>query len=71
MQEKARAFAEKYVLGYGHSSVAEHGVVHLALEDVSIIASKLIEDARLASYTEKSTRYVAFDPSKVYYPASV
>jgi thymidylate synthase ThyX len=71
LQERARAFAEKYVLGYGHSSVAEHGVVHLALEDVSIIASKLIEDARLASYTEKSTRYVAFDPTKVYYPANV
>ncbi len=71
LQERARAFAEKYVLGYGHSSVAEHGVVHLALEDVSIVASKLIEDARLASYTEKSTRYVAFDPDKAYYPANV
>lgn len=71
LQERARAFAEKYVLGYGHSSVAEHGVVHLALEDISILASKLIEDGRLASYTEKSTRYVAFDPSKVYYPKRV
>ncbi len=71
LQERARAFAEKYVLGYGHSSVAEHGMVHLALEDVSIIASKLIEDARLASYTEKSTRYVAFDPDKAYYPPRV
>ena len=71
LQKKARAFAEKYVLGYGHSSVAEHGVVHLALEDISILASKLVEDARLASFTEKSTRYVAFDPSKVYYPLAV
>ena len=71
IQERARAFAERYVLGYGHSSVAEHGVVHLALEDVSILASKLIEDARLASFTEKSTRYVAFDPTKVHYPPAV
>jgi thymidylate synthase ThyX len=71
LQEKARTFAEKYVLGYGHGSVAEHGCVHLAIEDVSIIASKLIEDARLASYTEKSTRYVAFDPQKMYYPPKV
>jgi len=71
LQERARAFAEKYVLGYGHSSVAEHGCVHLALEDVSILASKLVEDARLASYTEKSTRYVAFDPSKVHVPDSI
>lgn len=71
LQERARAFAEKYVLGYGHGSVAEHGCVHLALEDVSIIASKLVEDGRLASYTEKSTRYVAFDRSKIYYPPTV
>ena len=71
IQDRARTFAEKYVLGYGHSSVAEHGCVHLALEDISIIASKLIEDSRLASFTEKSTRYVAFDPTKVFYPPAV
>lgn len=70
-QEKARAFHEKYVVGYGHASVAEHAVVKLGIENVSILASKLIEDARLASYTEKSTRYVPFDPSKAYYPENV
>ncbi|APR81211.1 Thymidylate synthase thyX [Minicystis rosea] len=59
--DKARAFHEKWVVGYGHASVAEHAVVHLAIENVSIVASKVIEDARLASYTEKSTRYVVFD----------
>lgn len=61
--EKARAFHEKWVVGYGHASVAEHAVVHLAVENVSIIASKAIEDLRLGSYTEKSTRYVVFDQS--------
>jgi len=60
-EDKARAFHEKWVVGYGHSSVAEHAVVHLAVEDVSIVASKVIEDLRLGSYTEKSTRYVVFD----------
>lgn len=59
--EKARSFHEKWVVGYGHSSVAEHAVVHLAIENVSIVASKVIEDLRLGSYTEKSTRYVVFD----------
>lgn len=58
--DKARKFHEKWVVGYGHSSVSEGAVVHLALENVSIIASKIIEDARLASFTEKSTRYVIF-----------
>jgi thymidylate synthase ThyX len=66
--EKARAFHEKWVVGYGHASVAEHAVVHLAIEDVSILASKAIEEARLASYTEKSTRYVRFDTSRVVVP---
>jgi thymidylate synthase ThyX len=68
---KAKAFHEKWVVGYGHSSVAEHAVIKLALENVSILASKLIEDSRLASYTEKSTRYVAFDPTKAHYPRNV
>jgi thymidylate synthase ThyX len=62
--EKARAFHEKWVVGYGHASVAEHAVVHLAIEDVSIVVSKLIEDLRLGSYTEKSTRYVMWDDSR-------
>jgi thymidylate synthase ThyX len=66
-QEKARQFHEKWVVGYGHASVAEHAVAHLAIEDVSIVASKVIEDMRLASYTEKSTRYVEFDTAH-YYP---
>lgn len=70
-QEKARAFHEKWVVGYGHGSVAEHAVVKLAVENVSILASKLIEDCRLASYTEKSTRYVTFDPSRAMYPENV
>src|SRR5439155_21507617 len=63
-REKARQFHEKWVVGYGHASVAEHAVAHVAIEDVSIIATKIIEDTRLASYTEKSTRYVLFDGEK-------
>ncbi len=64
-QEKARAFHEKWVVGYGHSSVAEHAVVHLAVERCSILAAKALEEARLAAYTEKSTRYVRFDSTSL------
>jgi thymidylate synthase ThyX len=60
-QDKARAFHEKWVVGYGHSSVAEHAVVHLAVEGASILAAKALEECRLGAYTEKSTRYVRFD----------
>jgi thymidylate synthase ThyX len=64
-RRKAKEFHEKWVVGYGHASVAEHAVAHVAIEEVSILASKVIEDARLASYTEKSTRYVRF-PRRYY-----
>ena len=56
-QEKAADFHERWVLGYGHASVAEHAVVHLAVENVSRLACDTLEDNRLASYTEKSSRY--------------
>ncbi len=65
-KRKAKEFHEKWVVGYGHASVAEHAVAHLAVEDVSIVASKVLEDNRLASFTEKSTRYVVFDRDKFY-----
>lgn len=55
--ESSAQFHEKWVVGYGHASVAEHAVLHLALENVSRIAIEAIESSRLASYTEKSTRY--------------
>lgn len=55
--ESSAQFHEKWVVGYGHASVAEHAVLHLALENVSRVAAEAIESNRLASYTEKSTRY--------------
>ncbi|PIU21488.1 MAG: hypothetical protein COT15_01975 [Candidatus Diapherotrites archaeon CG08_land_8_20_14_0_20_34_12] len=69
--ESAKSFHEKWVVGYGHSSVAEHAVASIAFEDVSIIASKVIEDNRLASYTEKSTRYQVFDRNRYYKPKKI
>jgi len=56
-ETKSAEFHEKWVVGYGHASVAEHAVLSMAIENVSILAAKAIEDNRLASYTEKSTRY--------------
>jgi len=55
--ESSAKFHEKWVVGYGHASVAEHAVLHIALENVSRVAIESIESNRLASYTEKSTRY--------------
>ncbi|HUU45475.1 MAG TPA: FAD-dependent thymidylate synthase, partial [Acidobacteriota bacterium] len=69
-EAKSAKFHERWVVGYGHASVAEHAVLSIALENVSILAAKAIEDNRLASYTEKSTRYQIYDPHRVYRPAS-
>ena len=55
--ESSAKFHEKWVVGYGHASVAEHAVLHIAFENVSRVAIETIESSRLASYTEKSTRY--------------
>ncbi len=59
---KAEDFYERILVGYGDDSVAELGGVHIALEGVSNIVIKIIEDARIGiSPLEKSTRYVFFD----------
>jgi thymidylate synthase ThyX len=55
--EKSSEFHEKWVVGYGHASVAEHAVLHIAVENISRLAVESLESSRLASYTEKSTRY--------------
>jgi len=55
--EKSAQFHEKWVVGYGHSSVAEHAILHIAIENISRLAVESLESNRLASYTEKSTRY--------------
>ncbi len=66
--EGSAQFHEKWVVGYGHSSVAEHAVLHLAMENVSRLAIETIEGNRLASYTEKSTRYQKWGEDAFYLP---
>ena len=67
-REKAADFHERWVLGYGHASVAEHAVLHLAVENVSRLACDALEDNRLASYTEKSSRYQVIPPDHFHSP---
>ena len=69
--EKSAKFNEKWVVGYGHASVAEHAVLHLALENVSRLAIETIESNRLASYTEKSTRYQEWDNDAFIIPPEI
>lgn len=60
--KKAKNFYDRILDGYGDDSIAELGGAHLAIENVSMLAAKVIEDARIGgSPLEKSTRYIYFD----------
>ncbi|MSQ40150.1 MAG: FAD-dependent thymidylate synthase [Dehalococcoidia bacterium] len=67
-EEKAAQFHERWVLNYGHASVAEHAILHMAVENISRLACDSLEDNRLASYTEKSSRYQVIDTNAYYVP---
>lgn len=70
-ESKSAEFNEKWVVGYGHSSVAEHAVLHLAVENVSRLAIECLQSNRLASYTEKSTRYQTWQGDAFYIPEEI
>jgi flavin-dependent thymidylate synthase len=56
--EKARQSNRRIVFGYGHASVAEHAVFNLDVTGISRVAAEYLQSFRLASYTEKSQRYI-------------
>lgn len=60
--QKAQNFYDRILDGYGDDSIGELGSSHLAIENVSMLAAKVIEDCRIGgSPLEKSTRYVYYD----------
>ena len=59
--EQAEEFAKKYVVNYGHRSVNDCGSICAAVERVSMLAAKFIEDYPLFNGQESSTRYIPFD----------
>lgn len=60
--KKAQAFYDRILDGYGDDSIGELGGAHLAIENVSMLAAKMLEDSRIGgSPLEKSTRYIYFD----------
>ncbi|MGR3911999.1 MAG: FAD-dependent thymidylate synthase [Candidatus Rhabdochlamydia sp.] len=60
--KKAQNFYDRILDGYGDDSIGELGGAHLALENISMLAAKAVEDCRIGgSPLEKSTRYIYFD----------
>ncbi|MDD5464353.1 MAG: FAD-dependent thymidylate synthase, partial [Candidatus Moranbacteria bacterium] len=65
LQEKgAENFMEKFYVGYGHKSIGDCGSVTVFVEGVSMLGAKAIQDWRLYSGQEASTRYVDFSKQK-------
>ncbi|HXG73317.1 MAG TPA: FAD-dependent thymidylate synthase [Candidatus Nitrosotenuis sp.] len=61
-ENRGEEFYNKVLIEYGDDSVAELGIAQIAIEGISNIAVKKIEDRRIGlSYLEKSSRYVAWD----------
>lgn len=70
-EEKSSEFHEKWVVGYGHASVAEHAVLHIAFENISRLTVETLQGCRLASFTEKSTRYQKWGSQDFYTPDEI
>ncbi len=68
--EKARESNNNIIFEMGHSSIAEHVVFNLDILDVSRYLTEFIQKSRLASFTEKSQRYVTFN-STYYLPQTL
>ena len=61
-KNRGEEFYNRVLLEYGDDSVAELGGAQIAIEGLSNLAVKKIEDRRIGlSYLEKSSRYVAWD----------
>lgn len=59
---RGEAFYKRVFLEYGDESVSELVTAQLAVQNISNILSKIIEEQRIGlSYLEKSSRYVAYN----------
>src|SRR3990167_440427 len=59
---RAREFFKKWLAAYGDDSIAQMAGAHIFFENISIVATKVLEDFRIGlAPLEKSTRYVLFD----------
>lgn len=66
--ENAETFQEKWVVKYGHNSVAELATIPVCFEGVSMLAAKAIEAWQRPGVAEKSTRMQDFSGESFYDP---
>lgn len=63
--DQARKSNRAIIFQMGHASVAEHATFNLDVMDLSRLAVEALERHRLASYTEKSQRYIRLEGAHV------
>jgi len=67
-QSGSARFCEKFLVNYGHKSIADCGSTTLFLEGVSLLAAKAFEDWPLYSGQETSTRYIDMSKQRIVDP---
>ena len=70
MERGAEKFMKNFYVGYGHKSIGDCGNVTVFVEGVSMLAAKAIQDWRLYSGQEASTRYVDFSEQIFFDPTN-
>lgn len=71
LQKKgAEKFMSQFYVGYGHKSIGDCGNATVFVEGISMLAAKAIQDWRLYSGQESSTRYVDFSRQIFYDPTN-
>lgn len=68
---RAEKFMRKWAVQYGHDSLKDSDNVRFAIENITQFAAKIIEEARLGAYQEKSTRYVEFSRKSLAVPTDL
>lgn len=64
-------FMEQFYVGYGHKSIGDCGSATIFVEGISMLAAKAIQDWRLYSGQEASTRYIDFSKQDFLNPAKI
>ncbi len=59
-EKGSEKFMASYYVGYGHKSIGDCGSATLFIEGVSMLAAKAVQDWKLYSGQESSTRYIDF-----------
>lgn len=59
-EKGSEKFMSTYYVGYGHKSIGDCGSATIFVEGVSMLAAKAIQDWKLYSGQESSTRYIDF-----------